>query len=86
MTDTIRRPRLLSRAARAGAALYQRDRDLARILPKMFGKDVGVLPAIMAAEAHCETERRAGAATYSVAHHVSLLSALVAESRPSHRA
>lgn len=79
MTDPIRRPRLLNRAARAGAAVYRRDRDLARLLPKVFGQRV-VLPAIIAAEAVCENERRGGVATYSVARHVSLLAALVAES------
>lgn len=78
MTETIRRPRLLSRAARAGARLYQRERDLARLLPQLFGKKA-VLPAIRAAEAACEQERRDGAAGYSVARHVSLLAALVAE-------
>ncbi|MFV0475705.1 MAG: DUF6477 family protein [Pikeienuella sp.] len=79
MTDTISRPRLLSRAARAGARLYRRERDLARILPQLFGK-TAVLPAIQAAEAACEKDRRAGAASYSAARHVSLLAALVAES------
>lgn len=78
MTDTIRRPRLLSRAAHAGARVYQRERDLSRLLPQLFGKKA-VLPAIRAAEAACEQERRAGAASYSIARHVSLLAALVAE-------
>lgn len=86
MTETIRRPRLLTRAARAGAALYRRDRDLARLLPKVFGKRGGVLAAIRAAEALCEDERRTGAASYSVARHVSLLAALVAESGAPQRA
>ncbi|QIE54575.1 hypothetical protein G5B40_03455 [Pikeienuella piscinae] len=80
MTTTIRRPKLLSRAARAGAAIYRRERDLTRLLPKLFGQRA-VLPAIIAAEAACESERRTGVATYSVARHVSLLAALVAESR-----
>lgn len=79
MTESIRRPRLLNRAAHAGAAIYQRECDLARLLPKLFGQRV-VLPAIIAAEAACESERRTGGATYSVARHVSLLAALVAES------
>lgn len=79
MTQSIRRPRLLSRAARAGAPLYKRERDLSRLLPKFIGKGAGVLQAIRAAEAICENERRAGAASYSISRHVSLLSALVAE-------
>lgn len=78
MTNSIRRPRLLSTAAQAGASVYRRERDLARILPKLFGKSANILPSIIAAEAQCETERKTGAATYSVTRHVSLLSALVA--------
>lgn len=86
MAEAIRRPRLLTRAARAGAALYKRERDLARLLPKVFGKGSGVLAAIRAAEALCEHERRAGAASYSVSRHVSLLAALVAETSAPGRA
>lgn len=81
MTSTLRRPRLLSRAAAAGAALYRRERDLIRVMPKLFGKGVAaLLPALTEAEAACEAERRGGAATYSISRHVALLSALIAES------
>ena len=80
MTRTLRRPRLLSRAAAAGAALYRRERDLARMLPKMSGHEsAAVVPALAAAEEACEEQRKAGAASYSITRHVGLLTALVAE-------
>lgn len=83
MTQTLRRPRLLSRAARAGAALYDRERDLKKLLPKLFGArgKARVIGEIAAAEAACETDRKAGAASYSLTRHVSLLAALLAESQ-----
>lgn len=85
MSRTVTRPRILTRAARAGAALYRRDRDLSRIMPKLVqrkGKDA-VVGAIAAAEAHCESERVQGAATYSLSRHINLLSALIAEAKGS---
>lgn len=81
MNAILSRPRLLSRAAHAGATIYRREKDLARIMPRLFGKaGATVIPAIAAAEAACEAERKSGAANYSVSRHVSLLAALVAES------
>lgn len=82
-TRTLRRPPLLARAAAAGARLYRRERDLSRIMPKLFAAAGPTLAAALeAAEAACEAERRAGAATYSPSRHVGLLSALVAERGP----
>ena len=82
MPIKLSRPRILARAAKAGAALYRRDRDLARIAPRLFarkGPKSVMLSGIAAAEAACEEERRSGSATYSIERHVSLLAALIAE-------
>ncbi|MFA7434067.1 MAG: DUF6477 family protein [Gemmobacter sp.] len=86
MTDTcptlatLRRPRLLIRAARFGLADYRRGRDLKRLI------GVGPLPvpaaalaALAEAERRQEEKRMAGAADYTVARHVELLIALMAE-------
>lgn len=75
------RPRLLAAAARAGAALYRRERDLAGALPGgATGR--GLIAALSAAEAAADADRRAQAPSYSVARHVRLLAALIAEARP----
>ncbi|MEL7465439.1 MAG: DUF6477 family protein [Pseudomonadota bacterium] len=83
MTLKLTRPRLMTRAARAGAAAYRRDRDLRRFLPKLglSGKRDAIIAAIRSAEETCEAERRLGAATYSLERHIGLLSALFAEMR-----
>ncbi|TVQ52811.1 MAG: hypothetical protein EA355_14410 [Rhodobacteraceae bacterium] len=78
-TTRIARPKLLARAARAGAALYRRERDLPAGLRVAGGKNI--VAALMAAEETCEAERRAMAPSYSPARHVRLLSALLAEAR-----
>ncbi|MEO1612920.1 MAG: DUF6477 family protein [Pseudomonadota bacterium] len=80
MTLKLTRPRLMTRAARAGAAAYRRDRDLRRFLPKLGlqKKRDSVIAAIRTAEEACEAERRIGAASYSLERHIGLLSALIA--------
>jgi hypothetical protein len=72
------RPRLLAAAARAGAAMYRRERDLAGLL----GGGVGgrtVIAKLVEAEAQADANRRAQCPTYSASRHVRLLSALMAE-------
>jgi hypothetical protein len=72
----LARPRLLAEAARAGAALYRRERDL----PAGLGSTArNIVAALTAAEAACDADRRAGSPAYSPARHVRLLSALIAE-------
>jgi hypothetical protein len=73
----LARPRLLADAARAGAAAYRRERDLPAGLGGAAGR--GLVAALVAAEAACDADRRAGAPGYSPARHVRLLSALLAE-------
>ena len=77
----LKRPRILSSAARAGARLYSRDRDLSRILPGLIGRrrPADILRRLSGLEAQCEEARRDGAADYSSPQHVQVLAALVAE-------
>lgn len=79
---SLRRPRLLMSAARIGLGSYDRDAVLARLL----GGDVpppgrACVDILVEREADCERARRSGAAGYSIARHVDLLTALVAETR-----
>jgi hypothetical protein len=78
----LARPRLLARAARAGVALYRRERDLAGLI-RSNASGAALISALMQAEETCEADRRAAAPGYSVARHVKLLSALLAEARPA---
>ena len=76
----LRRPKLLIRAARCGLADYRRDRDLRRLLDAQPAPDRAVRRLLTEEEA-LEATRRAGAAGYSVARHVEMLIALMAEVR-----
>ena len=78
----IRRPRLLVRAARFGLAGYVRDRDLRRLFGSAPPPSPGqALQSLIEREAIMESERRTGVARYSIALHVQILTALMAESR-----
>ena len=76
----LRRPRLLIRAARIGAAEYRRDRDLRGLIERSISPELTV-PRLINEEARMEEDRLRGLATYSVARHVEVLIALVAEVR-----
>ena len=80
--DSLRRPRLLIRAARIGAAEYRRDAHLRR----HFG--YGALPRSAAAlaqlvemEAAVNRQRHEDRTRYSAAHHVEILIAMMGEAR-----
>lgn len=88
--NTLKRPRLLIRAARAGAGDYSRTQHL----PRHFG--YGKLPRTAVAlmflaekEARLDEQRREGDAGYSLVSHVDTLIAMMGEaqllraSRPS---
>lgn len=78
----LRRPRLLVRAARCGQEVYQRERDLKRIIdPRLGAGSDATLTALLAIEAHLDHDRCEGAASYSFARHVEVLIALMAEAR-----
>src|SRR6056297_441997 len=78
----IRRPRLLIRAARHGVDDYRRPRDLRRILRMevLPGPSAAVWRLIELEESH-DARRRAGDAGYSIAVHLEVLIALMAEAQ-----
>ncbi len=78
----LRRPRLLIRAARFGLTDYNRDRDLKRVMKVARAPSpLRAVDGLIEAEAHLEETRKAGDASYSVARHVEVLIALMAEAR-----
>lgn len=77
---TLRRPRLLIRAARIGAQTYRREARLPRLLG--YGVTLRLGPTVMrlmALEAEMNDKRENGDAGYSIAAHVDLLTALMGE-------
>ncbi len=90
LLSNLRRPRLLIRAARFGMGDYCRDRDLRRVLSQSAAAGPATSPtpapertvhALLSAEERMEDIRRAGKAEYSVARHIEVLIALMAEVR-----
>ena len=77
---SLKRPGILVSAARKGLAHYRRDRDLEQILKGERGTRAAT-ERLLAAEARFEATRRSGDATYSVAAHIAVLTALIAEAR-----
>jgi Family of unknown function (DUF6477) len=77
---SLRRPRLLMRAARFGLGEYRRDRDLSRIVSTNASPEATVT-SLMSVEARLERTRVAGDAAYSVARHIEVLIALLAEAQ-----
>lgn len=78
----LRRPRLLIRAARIGAQTYRRDARLPRLLG--YGVVLRTGPALMALialESEMNERREIGDASYSIADHVDLLTAVMGESQ-----
>jgi hypothetical protein len=79
---TLRRPRLLVRAARFGLSDYVRERDLKRMFaPATPPRPGEAVASLMLREAEIEAVRQAGGAAYSAARHVEVLTALIAASR-----
>ncbi len=79
---SLRRPRLLIRAARFGLADYRRERDLRRLVGEAAPMTTETaLAALIEREQRMETTRCTGAGAYSVARHVELLIAIMAEAR-----
>ena len=74
------RPSLLVKAARSGAARYQRDRDFPHHLRRPGPDDPDrIVKCLVDAEQDFDMERRAGTCTYDIAGHIAVLSALIAE-------
>lgn len=76
----LRRPRLLMRAARFGLGDYRRERDLKRLVKGQSSPDQTV-PHLIEVEEALEATRVAGDASYSVARHIDVLIALLAEAQ-----
>jgi Family of unknown function (DUF6477) len=85
MLDSLRRPRLLMRAARFGLGEYRRDRDLRRFVAGCASPEDNV-SSLMSVEAGLEATRVSGDATYSVGRHIEVLIALLAEAQLLRRA
>lgn len=79
---TLHRPRLLIRAARAGALDYRRDPHLSRILgPGALPRTASALMRLMDMEAALDAQRTAQDAAYSISRHVEVLVAMMGEAR-----
>ncbi|RPE71381.1 hypothetical protein EDD53_0499 [Pacificibacter maritimus] len=79
---TLRRPRLLIRAARFGVNDYNRSRDLKRVMGSAANlQSSKVIDDLIEKEAAFETTRKNGDAAYNVVRHVEILIALMAEAR-----
>lgn len=76
----LRRPRLLLHAARFGLGDYRRERDLRRLIGSPLSPEAAV-DQLLHTEGKLEENRKRGDAGYSIAHHIEVLIALLAESR-----
>lgn len=80
--NSLRRPRLLVRAARYGMRDYNRKKDFRRITrAEDIPAPERAVRKLIALEADLEERRVEGAATYSASRHVDILIALMAEAR-----
>jgi hypothetical protein len=80
LLDSLRRPRLLMRAARFGLGEYRRERDLRRYVAGPASPE-DTVASLITVEARLEATRIAGDAGYSVARHIDVLIALLAEAQ-----
>ncbi|MGI9391018.1 MAG: DUF6477 family protein [Boseongicola sp.] len=79
---SLNRPRLLIRAARHGLIDYSRERLLTRLIRSEHTlAPEAAVEKLMQAEALLESDRQSGESSYSIARHIELLSALMAEAR-----
>ncbi len=74
----MRRPSMLMRAARLGLADYHRTRWLKRLAPGETSPE-RVITRLLSAEERLEEIRQRGDASYSIAQHIEVLIALLAE-------
>ncbi|MBE9635470.1 DUF6477 family protein [Salipiger mangrovisoli] len=82
LLGALRRPRLLVRAARYGAADYRRDAHLPRLMgPGCPPRHAAALLRLLDMEADLDASRRDRAASYSAARHVEVLAAIIGEAR-----
>lgn len=79
--DSLRRPRLLIRAARIGADDYKRDLHLPRILGRGLPRHAVALELLMDKEEGLDQARRCHAPDYAMVQHVEVMVAIIAEAR-----
>ncbi len=82
MVNGLKRPKLLTRAARIGLQDYRRGPALKRLLG--YNHPTGTAPLVMALmelEGDVNAQRIEGAATYSPQEHVEVMIALIAEAQ-----
>lgn len=80
--STLRRPRLLVRAARHGLSDYSRPRDLARLAGvTATATPARIVRSLLELEERAEQTRLARDGTYCAHKHIELLVALMAESQ-----
>ena len=80
MLKSLRRPRLLVRAARFGLSEYNRDKDLKKLMKTSTTPSPSqAVDGLLVTEAQLEDTRKSGDASYSCARHVEVLIALLAE-------
>ncbi len=82
LMNTLRRPRLLIRAAQHGAEDYRRDSHLPRLLGYgQLPRSGEALMRLMEDERVLDARRKSGEAGYSLTRHVDILIAMVGEAR-----
>ena len=81
LLSDLRRPQMLIRAARYGLCDYRRDRDLRRLLQGQTPSPSQTVPRLLNEEQQIEATRTAGDAAYSIARHIEVLIAMMAEVR-----
>lgn len=82
MLNTLHRPRLLIRAARAGAQEYSRNRHLQRLLGYgALPRNAAALMQLIELERGLNDQRKADDAGYSLPRHLDLLIAMMGEAQ-----
>lgn len=84
LTDALarlKRPRMLIRAAHHGLLEYNRNRDLRRLLAGAMPSPREAVERLLREEQTLDSARKDGRATYSVARHVDVMIAILAEMR-----
>ena len=82
LLSSLRRPKLLVRAARFAVADYCRQRCLPRLFPgEGLTRHADILPKLIEREASLDIARRSGDAGYSPARHIEMLAALIVEAK-----
>lgn len=80
--QTLKRPKILVRAARLGLEEYNRDRELRRITKTTRNAcPQAVFDRLLAHENYLEDARCNGDASYSIQRHIQVLTAVLAEAK-----